>query len=63
MGDLQLPLVCWFDWEMVWTEQFVSRFELETDWILDIAEFETLQEFVVALDCLLKRQSAAETLD
>ncbi len=63
MADLQLPLVCWFDWEMVWTEQFISRFEIDADWILDIAEFETLQEFVVDLDRLLKRQSASETLD
>jgi hypothetical protein len=55
MQDLQLPLVCWFDWEMVWTEQFGTRFGLETDWILDIAEFETLEELMVALDCLLKR--------
>jgi hypothetical protein len=55
MQDLQLPLVCWFDWEMVWTEQFGTRFELETDWILDIGEFETLEELMVALDRLLKR--------
>jgi hypothetical protein len=55
MQDLQLPLVCWFDWEMVWTEQFVHRFELETDWVLDIGEFETLEELMVALDRLLKR--------
>ncbi len=55
MQDLQLPLVCWFDWEMVWTEQFSSRFELDSDWILDIGEFETLEELMLALDRLLKR--------
>lgn len=63
MVELQLPLVCWFDWEMVWTEQFITRFELQTDWILDIAEFETLEELMLALDSLLKRQSAAQASD
>jgi hypothetical protein len=55
MQDLQLPLVCWFDWEMVLTEQFGTRFGLDTDWILDIGEFETLEEMMLALDRLLKR--------
>lgn len=55
MQDLQLPLVCWFDWEMVLTEQFMIRFELDTDWILDIGEFETLEELMLALDRRLKR--------
>lgn len=56
MMELQLPMVCWFDWEIAWTEQFISRFELETDWILDIGEFETLQDFMLALNTLLKQQ-------
>lgn len=56
ISDLQLPLVCWFDWEMVWTEQFLMRFGVESEWTLDIAEFETLQEFVLALDALSRRK-------
>ncbi len=54
--DLQLPLVCWFDWELVWTEQFTMQFGLETIWILDIREFETLQEFVLYLNNQLKQK-------
>jgi hypothetical protein len=54
MVDLQLPLVCWFDWEMVWTDQFIDRFELEMDWMLDIGEFETLKDFMMKLDALVK---------
>ena len=55
--DLQLPLVCWFDWELVWTEQFTTRFGLETEWMLDIGEFETLQDFVLCLSKQLKQKS------
>jgi hypothetical protein len=49
--------VCWFDWELVWTEQFIARFGLETEWMLDIGEFETLQDFVLCLSKQLKQKS------
>ena len=42
--------------QRLWSElQFLDRFGLETDWFLDVGEFETLQDFVLALDALLKR--------
>jgi len=51
--DLRLPLLCWFDWEMVWTEQFFDRFGLDSHWVIDVSEFQTLQEFMVGLNSVL----------
>ncbi|NJR52376.1 MAG: hypothetical protein HC780_25180 [Leptolyngbyaceae cyanobacterium CSU_1_3] len=48
--DLNLPLVCWFDWELSFCESFACQFGIDLSEEFDIYAFSTLQEFVVFLN-------------
>lgn len=56
VADLQLPSICWFDWEVVCMEQFWQRFQLPEpeleDWdtAFDPTTFDTLQDWVLFLN-------------
>ncbi|MBD2079170.1 hypothetical protein [Leptolyngbya sp. FACHB-17] len=48
--DLQLPLVCWFDWECNLHDDFCDRFEIEISDRWDIGMLYTVRDFVIFLD-------------
>jgi hypothetical protein len=68
VADLQLPLVCWFDWEMTCMELFWQNFDPsgsilesldETELDTDPTTFETLQDWVLFLNQAAIRSSEA----
>lgn len=48
--DLQLPLVCWFDWECDLCEDFRDRFGVEICDRLDMGMLHTVRDLVIFLD-------------
>ncbi|MBN8564433.1 MULTISPECIES: hypothetical protein [unclassified Leptolyngbya] len=48
--DLQLPLVCWFDWECTLCEDFHDRFGIEIRDRLDIGMLHTVRDLVIFLN-------------
>jgi hypothetical protein len=47
--DLHLSLVCWFDWEISFCEDFGCEFDVDVSEEFDLCRFSTLQELVVFL--------------
>ncbi len=56
--DLQLPLVCWFDWEAQFYADFCDRFGIETDDCLDIHALDTVEDLVLFLNAQLSQQNS-----
>lgn len=48
--DLQLPLVCWFDWEYNLRDDFRDRFGIEISDHLDIGMLHTVRDLVIFLN-------------
>jgi hypothetical protein len=48
--ELHLPLVCWFDWETSFTEDFLARFGIDLSDRFDPQNFATVEELVVFLN-------------
>jgi hypothetical protein len=48
--DLHLSLVCWFDWEISFCEDFGCQFGVDISEEFDLCRFSTLQELVVFLN-------------
>jgi hypothetical protein len=48
--DLQLSLVCWFDWECNLCEDFHDRFGIEINDRLDISMLHTVRDLVIFLN-------------
>jgi hypothetical protein len=68
VADLQLPLICWFDWEMTCMELFWQRFDPsgsrveeldETDLDSDPTTFETLEDWILFLNQAAIRSASA----
>lgn len=55
--DLQLPLVCWFNWETQFYADFCNHFGVETDDCFDIHDFDTIEDLVLFLDAQSKVQN------
>lgn len=51
-GDLQLPLVCWFDWQIRWCEDFCECFGVDISDRFDMNAVTTVEELVLCLDGL-----------
>jgi hypothetical protein len=49
VDDLQLPLICWFDWEISLCEEFFNQFGVELFDDFDITHLHTLQDLVYFL--------------
>jgi hypothetical protein len=49
-GDLHLTLVCWFDWELAFCEEFWHRFQVDITDRFNLADFTTLQELLTFLN-------------
>lgn len=49
--DLQLPLVCWFDWELRLCEDFQQCFGVDISECPELYDLSTVEEFVVFLNC------------
>lgn len=49
-GDLQLSLVCWFDWQRSLCEDFWQRFNIDLSDRLDIQNFQTVADLVLFLE-------------
>ncbi len=50
IDDLNLPLVCWFDWESNLCDDFYDRFGVDISTCFDPHHFSTVQELVVFLN-------------
>lgn len=48
--DLQLPLVCWFDWECNLCDDFCDHFEVEISDRFDISMLHTVRDLVIFLN-------------
>ena len=48
--DLYLPLVCWFDWETSFTEDFLASFDIDLSERFDPENFTTVEELVIFLN-------------
>jgi hypothetical protein len=48
--DLQLSLVCWFDWECRLCDDFHDRFGIEIDDLFDISMLHTVRDLVIFLN-------------
>ncbi|MBW4442170.1 MAG: hypothetical protein KME10_13225 [Plectolyngbya sp. WJT66-NPBG17] len=48
--DLQLPLVCWFDWECNLCDDFRDRFGIEISDRLDVGMLHTVRDLVIFLN-------------
>lgn len=48
--DLYLPLVCWFDWQTSFTEDFLASFGLDLSDRFDPQSFTTVKELVIFLN-------------
>lgn len=48
--DLQLPLVCWFDWEWNLCDDFRDRFGVEISDRFDISMLHTVRDLVIFLN-------------
>ncbi|MBE9011488.1 hypothetical protein IQ250_14865 [Pseudanabaenaceae cyanobacterium LEGE 13415] len=48
--DLQLPLVCWFDWEWDLCDDFHDRFGVEIRDRLDLSLLHTVRDLVIFLN-------------
>lgn len=54
LEDLQLPLVCWFDWELSFCDDLAQQFNIQLDNPSLLDEVETVEDFLT----LLHRQIA-----
>jgi len=48
--DLHLPLICWFDWESSFCEEFYNSFGIDLEMAFDAGEFTTLGDLVLFLN-------------
>lgn len=48
--DLQLPLVCWFDWVHTFCDDFIQQFGIDLSGSFDEANFTTLADLAIFLD-------------
>ncbi|PSB31740.1 hypothetical protein [Stenomitos frigidus] len=48
--DLCLPLVCWFDWQLSFSEDFLASFGLDLSDRFDPQSFTTVEELVIFLN-------------
>ncbi|XHX78371.1 MAG: hypothetical protein RBJ76_28785 [Stenomitos frigidus ULC029] len=48
--DLYLTLVCWFDWETSFNEDFFARFDIDLGDRFDPQNFTTVEELVIFLN-------------
>ncbi|MBW4694563.1 MAG: hypothetical protein KME27_22675 [Lyngbya sp. HA4199-MV5] len=48
--DLYLPLVCWFDWQTSFAEDFLASFGLDLSDRFDPQSFTTVKELVIFLN-------------
>lgn len=48
--DLQLPLVCWFDWESDLCDDFRDRFGIEISDRFDVSMLHTVRDLVIFLN-------------
>ena len=48
--DLQLPLVCWFDWEHNLCDDFCDRFGIEISDRFDLDNLHTVRDLVIFLN-------------
>lgn len=48
--DLYLPLVCWFDWETSFTEDFLACFGVDLSDRFNPQDFSTIEELVIFLN-------------
>jgi len=48
--DLHLPLICWFDWELSFCENFLSTFGIDLEMGFDADEFTTVKDLVLFLN-------------
>lgn len=58
VDDLQLPLICWFDWEISLCDEFANQFEVEFLDDFDMTHLHTLQDLVYFLHQHLVASSA-----
>ncbi|MCU0548808.1 MAG: hypothetical protein MUC48_05620 [Leptolyngbya sp. Prado105] len=56
--DLQLPLVCWFDWEYHLCDDFHDHFGVEIGDCLDVSMLHTVRDLVIFLNQQLYRSIA-----
>ena len=56
--DLQLPLVCWFDWALTFCEDFLAQLCVDISDRFDETEFETAGELITYLVDQVAAQSA-----
>lgn len=59
VDDLQLPLICWFDWEISLCDEFTHQFGVEFVDDFDMTDLHTLQDLVYFLH---QRLVASSTL-
>jgi hypothetical protein len=50
IDDLCLPLVCWFDWQLSFSEDFSAAFGLDLSDRFDPQSFDTVEELVIFLN-------------
>jgi hypothetical protein len=48
--DLQLPLVCWFDWAHTFCDDFIRQFGVDLSGRFDEAHFHTVADLVIFLN-------------
>jgi hypothetical protein len=51
--DLHLPLVCWFDWQLAFCEEFWQCFQVDISDYFDIDDFVTVADLLVFLNTQL----------
>ncbi len=49
LQDLQLPLICWFDWEMTFCDDFLAQFGVDVSDRFDPTRLHTVADFVLFL--------------
>lgn len=52
-ADLQLPLICWFNWEVSFSEEFYRWFGVDLSDRFNSDSFETVQDLVLFLELQL----------
>ena len=56
VDDLQLPMVCWFDWSVTFCDDVATQFGIDISDCFDETRFVTLADMIVFLDaCVASR--------
>jgi hypothetical protein len=59
VGDLKLPLVCWFDWELHLCDDFDRELGVDLQEPPDLDQLVTVEDLVMALNARFKNLSSA----